>query len=375
MAEAAAILTLVLGLTTLLLCYAGYIFFVVDKRQDKQYLENPELYDELDDKDYNFILPGEIDEYEETRSSCPTDKCAATTPPIGLRALAGLPQGLVQCRPASLCSESRARVWPSPSVRAACLAPLLSLLRSPTDSTPYTQRRRTLPVALLNRAMADIPRIEQLEKDHPRMARLFNRGLLPFGVWEQLLEAEALMDHEVHDVQAEAEKLQKGWGQGVFGQAYSMLRRQRQEEQQHAQLRREAAVLTLEFTKLSGSVVTFVADGRSVTAQTQMLLRKDSVSKEIAFKTDCKAELVVGSGEEQQTYSCEIPEMTLDKDSDKPQWMQLGKESTGLRLQVKFVRKTDGLKTGFGISDIRATAPPSAQSSTPAPAVENKGGM
>tara|TARA_B110001452_G_scaffold156013_1_gene129897 strand:- start:1922 stop:2590 length:669 start_codon:yes stop_codon:yes gene_type:complete len=222
--------------------------------------------------------------------------------------------------------------------------------------------------------MADIPRIEQLEKDHPRMARLFNRGLLPFGVWEQLLEAEALMDHEVHDVQAEAEKLQKGWGQGVFGQAYSMLRRERQEEQQHAQLRREAAVLTLEFTKLSGSVVTFVADGRSVTAQTQMLLRKDSVSKEIAFKTDCKAELVVGAGEEQKSYTCEIPEMTLDKDSDKPQWMQLGKDSTGLRLQVKFVRKTDGLKTGFGISDIRATAPPSAQG-TPAPAVENKGGM
>ena len=62
------------------------------------------------------------------------------------------------------------------------------------------------------------------------MARLFNRGLLPFGVWEQLLEAEAIMDHEVHEVQAEAEKLQKGWGQGVFGQAYSMLRRERQEE-------------------------------------------------------------------------------------------------------------------------------------------------
>ena len=80
-------------------------------------------------------------------------------------------------------------------------------------------------MALLKRAMADIPRIEvrraaplspcagvsrplwpaqQLEKDHPRMARLFNRGLLPFGVWEQLLEAEAIMDHEVHEVQAEA---------------------------------------------------------------------------------------------------------------------------------------------------------------------------
>jgi len=299
-------LTIVLGLTTMLLCYAGYVFLIVDKRQEKQVLENPEVYEQLDDKMYDFTLPVEIDEYEDVRASKPTDK-------------------------------------------------------------------RTLPVALLKRAMADIPRIEQLEKDHPRMARLFNRGLLPFGVWEQLLEAEAMMDTEVHDVQAEAEKLQKGWGQGVFGQAYSMLRRERQEDQQHAQLRREAAVLTLEFTKLSGGVVTFVADGRSVSAQTQMLLRKDSVSKEIAFKTEVKGELVVGMGEDARTFTCEIPEMTLDKESDKPQWKHLGNDSTQLRLQVKFVRKSDGLKTTFGVSDIRATVPASACAATPA--VENKGEM
>jgi len=253
-------------------------------------LENPELFDELDDKDYHFDLPNEIDEYEEVKGSKPTDK-------------------------------------------------------------------RTLPVALLKRAMADIPRIEQLERDHPRMARLFNRGLLPFGVWEQLLDAEAMMDHEVHEVQAEAEKLQKGWGQGVFGQAYSMLRRERQEEKQHEQMRKDAAVLTIEFTKLSGGVVTIQADGRNVGAQTQMLLRKDSVGKELAYKTDVKAELVVGTGEEQRTYTCEIPEMTLDKDIEKPQWKQLGNDSTQLRLQIKFVRKVDGLKTTFAIGDVRATSP------------------
>ena len=53
-------------------------------------------------------------------------------------------------------------------------------------------------MALLKRAMADIPRIEQLEKDHPRMARLFQKGLLPFGIWEQLVDAEAMMDTEVN---------------------------------------------------------------------------------------------------------------------------------------------------------------------------------
>jgi hypothetical protein len=201
------------------------------------------------------------------------------------------------------------------------------------------------------------------------MARLFNRGLLPFGVWEQLLEAEAIMDHEVHEVQAEAEKLQKGWGQGVFGQAYSMLRRERQEEKQHEQMRKDAAVLTIEFTKLSGGVVTFVADGRYLGDRTQMLLRKEAAGapKEVAYKTDVKAELVIGVGEEQKTYSCEIPEMELDKDSDKPQWKQLGHDSTQLRLQVKFVRKVDGLKTTFGIGDIRATAPHTCSAPPAAP--------
>lgn len=295
-------LGIILLLTTLLLCYAGYMFLVVDKKESQQMLENPELYDELDDKDYHFDLPAEIDEYEDVRASKPTDK-------------------------------------------------------------------RTLPVALLKRAMADIPRIEQLEKDHPRMARLFNRGLLPFGVWEQLLEAEAIMDHEVHEVQAEAEKLQKGWGQGVFGQAYSMLRRERQEEKQHEQMRKDAAVLTIEFTKLSGGVVTYVADGRYLGDRTQMLLRKEAAGapKELAYKTDVKAELVIGVGEEQKTYSCEIPELELDKDSDKPQWKQLGHDSTQLRLQVKFVRKVDGLKTTFGIGDIRVTAPHTCSAPPAAP--------
>mmetsp|Transcript_68002 Transcript_68002/g.164433 ORF Transcript_68002/g.164433 Transcript_68002/m.164433 type:complete len:303 (+) Transcript_68002:29-937(+) len=295
-------LGVILLLTTLLLCYAGYMFLVVDKKEHQQMLENPELYDELDDKDYHFDLPTEIDEYEDVRASKPTDK-------------------------------------------------------------------RTLPVALLKRAMADIPRIEQLEKDHPRMARLFNRGLLPFGVWEQLLEAEAVMDHEVHDVQAEAEKLQKGWGQGVFGQAYSMLRRERQEEKQHEQMRKDAAVLTIEFTKLSGGVVTFLADGRYLGDRTQMLLRKETpgAPKELAYKTDVKAELAIGVGEDQKTYLCEIPELELDKDSDKPQWKQLGHDSTQLRLQVKFVRKVDGLKTTFGIGDIRVTAPHTCTASPAAP--------
>ena len=154
-------LGLVLAAATALLCYAGYVFLIVDKREAAKEMEEPELFEELDMKEYFFELPEAVDTFEELRATNPSDK-------------------------------------------------------------------RTLPMALLNRAKADIPLIEQLEKDHPRMARLFNRGLLPNSVWEQLLDAEACMDTEVHDVQAEAEKLQKGWGQGVFGQAYQILRKERE---------------------------------------------------------------------------------------------------------------------------------------------------
>lgn len=212
-----------------------------------------------------------------------------------------------------------------------------------------------MPLALLKRAMADIPLIEQLERDHPRMARLFNRGLLPFGLWEQLLEAESMMDAEVHSVQAEAEKLKTGWGQGVFGQAYQMLRKEREDAQREAVMKRNAAVLTIEFEKLSGETVKLIADGRNVTQQTQVMLRKEFLGEEVAFQSKASATLTIGTGDDERTFSC-ANELTLDKEQEK-QWKQLGQDVKGLRLQLKFLRKTSGLKCGFQLVDIRATIP------------------
>ena len=124
-------LGIILLLTTLLLCYAGYMFLVVDKKESQAMLENPELYDELDDKDYHFDLPAEIDEYEDVRASKPTDKCAERLQPSRLWRQT---------------SEPQSSVW------------LSAHGHRPTSDLPT--RRRTLPVALLKRAMADIPRIE-----------------------------------------------------------------------------------------------------------------------------------------------------------------------------------------------------------------------
>ena len=306
-------LGVVLAVTTILLCYAGYVFLIVDKRQQKQIEDSPEVFSQLDDKEYLFDLPAEVEEYDELRDSKPADK-------------------------------------------------------------------RTLPVALLKRAMADIPRIEQLEKDHPRMARLFQRGLLPNSVWEQILEAEAMMDSEVHEVQAEAEKLHKGWGQSVFGQAYQMLRKEREAIARMKALRRDAAVLKLDFTKPSGGEVQIIAEGRNVTQQTQLNLRKGCESEEVAYKCEVRATLTVGegSGEGERTYKCASPEIVLDREQEK-QWKQLGQDVNALRLQIKFVRRRaalrceppapaprltrarvcrpHGIKNAFCVADIRATIP------------------
>lgn len=290
----AVFLFLVLSLTTLLLCYAGYIFLVVDRRAETKMVEDTDLFAAIDDKNYDFDLPVEVDEYEELRGG------------------------------------------------------------------PEPPDKRTMPLKLLERAKADIPRIEQLEKDHPRMARLFQKGLLPYHVWEQLLEAEQIMDSEVNTVQAEAERLQKGWGQGVFSQAYQMLRKERDDEVRMEQMQRDAAVLSLKFTKLSGGVVTMEADGRKVTQQTPMVLRKESATEEVAFKTEVTAELSTGAGDEKRTFCCLLPELELDPAQEK-QWKQIGSDPAGLRLQVRFVRRTHGAKAGFAVEQIRATIPESAK--------------
>ena len=72
-----------LTLTTLLLCYAGYVFLVVDRRQEAAVLEDPDLYEALDDKNYIFELPEQVDTYEDLRTDEPADKCVkrSDTPP------------------------------------------------------------------------------------------------------------------------------------------------------------------------------------------------------------------------------------------------------------------------------------------------------
>ena len=60
-------LFLVLSLTTLLLCYAGYQILVVDRREEREMVEDSDLFQAIDDKNYDFELPVEVDEYDEKK--------------------------------------------------------------------------------------------------------------------------------------------------------------------------------------------------------------------------------------------------------------------------------------------------------------------
>ena len=114
----------------------------------------------------------------------------------------------------------------------------------------------------------------------------------------------------------------------------------------------DAATLALTFTNLSGGVVKLTADGRKVTQQSQLVLRKECEMEEIAFKTEVVAELKMGA----RQYSCKVKELVLDAGQEK-QWKQVGSNKTGLRLQVRFVKKTSGASDAFHVADVRATIP------------------
>lgn len=89
--------------------------------------------------------------------------------------------------------------------------------------------------ALLRRAMAMVPHIERVERDRPSVHRLSQNSYIPFSIVDELMEAETLLDGEIKEVQAEAERLRPGWGRAVYAQAYDIVRRQRAEAQREGE--------------------------------------------------------------------------------------------------------------------------------------------
>jgi len=76
-----------------------------------------------------------------------------------------------------------------------------------------------------------------------RDVKLSKNGYISAVVVEEVAEAEGLLEAEIKEVQAEAERLRPGWGRGVYAQAYDIIRRQRAQveaEEEEARARGKA---------------------------------------------------------------------------------------------------------------------------------------
>lgn len=84
-------------------------------------------------------------------------------------------------------------------------------------------------VGLLNRAVALIPHIERVERDHARIPRMHRAGYVSGTTLSGLQVTHHELKAEVEDVRREAERLRAGWGKEVFAQAYHLVRKRRGE--------------------------------------------------------------------------------------------------------------------------------------------------
>lgn len=88
-------------------------------------------------------------------------------------------------------------------------------------SAPATEVSRSrLRMALLQRAEAVLPSVEQLNRDNRRARFFARRSYVPNAYVSEVAAWEELLKEELHDIRREAERLETGWSRQIFAQAY-----------------------------------------------------------------------------------------------------------------------------------------------------------
>lgn len=80
--------------------------------------------------------------------------------------------------------------------------------------------------ALLRRAMTDLRRAWQLRDEHDSIHKLMLSGSISEEMWAEFKEADAAMQLEWFDLQAEAETFRAGWGKEIMRDAAGLIRRE-----------------------------------------------------------------------------------------------------------------------------------------------------
>jgi len=94
----------------------------------------------------------------------------------------------------------------------------------------------------MKRAIADIPMVQRIQSESGGMNKLYSQSMCSAKQWRSYQAAEALVSAEVDEVRAEADELEPGWSQNIWGQAmqyYKMLQQREQMDVAKAQAPKE----------------------------------------------------------------------------------------------------------------------------------------
>lgn len=82
--------------------------------------------------------------------------------------------------------------------------------------------------ALMRRAITDMRRYMELNEEKESVYNLMRTGAISESMWEDFKAAEAEMQLEIFDLQAEAETFKKDWSQGILKEAAMLLHKERE---------------------------------------------------------------------------------------------------------------------------------------------------
>ncbi|CEM11653.1 unnamed protein product [Vitrella brassicaformis CCMP3155] len=106
------------------------------------------------------------------------------------------------------------------------------------------EEKRLMRTGLMKRAIANLPRYQEIQKDYPGKEALYRRRLISEHHWQLIRAAYKDLVDEINFIQKEAECLEDGWGQRIFPQAYqlwraNLLREAQQKEVEKRQKQKE----------------------------------------------------------------------------------------------------------------------------------------
>ncbi|KAI8321752.1 hypothetical protein GQ54DRAFT_241703, partial [Martensiomyces pterosporus] len=97
-------------------------------------------------------------------------------------------------------------------------------------TSPEAVSDEVLKAALLRRAMTDIMRAVEIQTNKQTLTNLVKSGAISEELQHQFTAAEAELEAEMLSVVQEAERLTKGWGNGIFQAASEMVNNTRLRE-------------------------------------------------------------------------------------------------------------------------------------------------